>query len=587
MYREIYDYAVKNHLVSIPNTALKIIAAYINLDKDGEYIGLDIIDKKARKKVICPDTGSLAFAGGNANPIVEKSSFIFDKEQKKHLGWISIMADGADNVEIMAPIYRFSLKCDEDKNFSDEIYKTLQDGKVKPSDFISFRVNGEKAEDNDAWHEWIAKYIAAHSSGSSEDIPKIVSSISGRVVTSIAKKTAPAVKASVTGTGAYIAAIGSCPSFESYGLDGNIGASIGQDEAESIKAGLEYLLRDGTHYNSKFEIIHWFEDEQVEDLINESLNLNDSNDDDDDDDSYNDISKEADKSFSKLLNCAITGEVPDRLPDTKYYLTRFSVPTKGREFLADGHIGTYSSLYKNLEQWYRDSEVIKTFFNKELKTYTTSKRILKNIYGILFDLMSESDKTSKEKFKKLDATFGTAKYELLKCVYDGAQMPRIFLLRAIDMYSKAIISRKKPSIKQIQVIQIYMKRLVKKEGDMDEYNKTKAYACGRLFAVYERAQNLASGNVSVNVTQKYFAAVQKAPQLFFPKLANLSIVYLRKIKKDSTRIWLDKMIGNIATQIGDSFPDKFTDIEKGQFILGYYNQKNELFISDNANLAKE
>ena len=578
MYREIYDYAVKNSLVSIPNTALKTIAAYINLDENGEYIGLDIIDKKHRKKVLCPDTGSLAFAGGNANPIVEKSSFIFDKEQKKHSGWISIMADGAHYVEILDPIYKFSLKCDEDGNFSDDIYKKLQDGKVKPSDFISFRVNGEKAEDNDTWYEWIAKYIESHSNGSSEDTPKIVSSITGKIVTSIAQKTAPAVKASVTGTGAYIAAIGSCPSFESYGLDGNIGASIGQDEAESIKAGLEYLLKDDTHYNSKFEIIHWFEDEQVEDLINESLNLKDLDDDDDDND--HEISKEADKSFSKLLNCAITGEVPDRMPETKYYITRFKVPAKGREYLADGHVGTYSSLYKNLEQWYRDSEVIHTYFNKESKTFTTSKRILKNIYGILFDLMSESDKNSKEKFKKLDATFGTAKYELLKCVYNGAQVPRIFLIRAIELYSKAIISRRKPSIKQIQVIQIYMKRLVKEEGYMDEYNKTKAYACGRLFAVYERAQSLASGNVSVNVTQKYFAAVQKAPQLFFPKLANLSIVYLRKVKKDSTRIWLDKMIGNIATQIGDTFPDKFTDIEKGQFILGYYNQKNEMYISE-------
>ena len=62
---------------------------------------------------------------------------------------------------------------------------------------------------------------------------------------------------------------------------------------------------------------------------------------------------------------------------------------------------------------------------------------------------------------------------------------------------------------------------------------------------------------------------------------------MRKIKKESTRIWLDKMIGDIATQIGDSFPDKFKDIEKGQFILGYYNQKNEMFISDNDKVAKE
>lgn len=123
---------------------------------------------------------------------------------------------------------------------------------------------------------------------------------------------------------------------------------------------------------------------------------------------------------------------------------------------------------------------------------------------------------------------------------------------------------------------------------MDSEKETTAYACGELFAIYERIQNIASGNLNVNVTEKYFSAVQKAPQIFFPKLADLSIVHMKKINKESTKIWLNKQIGEATEKIGTSFPQKMNDIEKGEFILGYYNKKTELFSkSDNVNNVLE
>ena len=45
------------------------------------------------------------------------------------------------------------------------------------------------------------------------------------------------------------------------------------------------------------------------------------------------------------------------------------------------------------------------------------------------------------------------------------------------------------------------------------------------------------------------------------------------------RIWLDKMLGEIAVEIGSEFPDKLSEKERGEFILGYYNQKVEMFKS--------
>ena len=55
--------------------------------------------------------------------------------------------------------------------------------------------------------------------------------------------------------------------------------------------------------------------------------------------------------------------------------------------------------------------------------------------------------------------------------------------------------------------------------------------------------------------------------------------HMKKITSEGMRIWLDKMLGEIAVEIGSEFPDKLSEKERGEFILGYYNQKVEMFKS--------
>lgn len=105
---------------------------------------------------------------------------------------------------------------------------------------------------------------------------------------------------------------------------------------------------------------------------------------------------------------------------------------------------------------------------------------------------------------------------------------------------------------------------------------TKAYACGQMFAVYEQIQ-LASNDwkeVGNGITQRYFIAVQRTPQSIFPEIANLSVAHLNKIKNIGTKNFYRAQLGKIAEKIGSEFPKRFTDEEKGEFILGYYVQRN-------------
>lgn len=57
MYKEIYDFAISRGIGSAGNTEKRDVAAYIELDREGNYRVLEARSKDERKqKVLCPKT---------------------------------------------------------------------------------------------------------------------------------------------------------------------------------------------------------------------------------------------------------------------------------------------------------------------------------------------------------------------------------------------------------------------------------------------------------------------------------------------------------------------------------------------------
>lgn len=53
-------------------------------------------------------------------------------------------------------------------------------------------------------------------------------------------------------------------------------------------------------------------------------------------------------------------------------------------------------------------------------------------------------------------------------------------------------------------------------------NQNQAYLCGRLFAVLEKLQQEALGNLNRTIKDAYFASASSTPVLVFPKLLCLA-----------------------------------------------------------------
>jgi CRISPR-associated protein Csd1 len=101
-----------------------------------------------------------------------------------------------------------------------------------------------------------------------------------------------------------------------------------------------------------------------------------------------------------------------------------------------------------------------------------------------------------------------------------------------------------------------------------------AYLCGRLFAVFDRLQYLALGQVNAGVAERYYASASVTPALVMGRLFRNAQFHLAKAGggvAENCR----KDFEDISCALGNQFKPTLTLEEQGRFALGYYHQKAE------------
>lgn len=143
------------------------------------------------------------------------------------------------------------------------------------------------------------------------------------------------------------------------------------------------------------------------------------------------------------------------------------------------------------------------------------------------------------------------------------------------------------------IMKACMKRKARKLGDLEkealytvslnEHNLNKGYLLGRLFAVLEKAQQDVTQNLNASIKDRYFGAASATPQSVFPVLIKLSQHHMAKSNYGSFR---DREIQKILEKL-ESFPAHLNLEEQGNFILGYYHQKQSFYKPAEEKTTKE
>lgn len=178
--------------------------------------------------------------------------------------------------------------------------------------------------------------------------------------------------------------------------------------------------------------------------------------------------------------------------------------------------------------------------------------------------------------------------KILQSILRGSSYPRFMLETAVrraktdqDDAAKKFYAVSRERVRIIKACLTRMNLIRRSESTMlNTQNTDGAYNCGRLFAVLEMIQQKALPGINTSIKDRFFSSACSTPYLVFPRLMKLSQSHLGKLDQRNA-IFFDKIIQEIVSNLGDSFPKAMNMEKQGMFLLGYYQQKEKLFGTKN------
>jgi CRISPR-associated protein Csd1 len=119
---------------------------------------------------------------------------------------------------------------------------------------------------------------------------------------------------------------------------------------------------------------------------------------------------------------------------------------------------------------------------------------------------------------------------------------------------------------------------MKKEAPvaLDPGNDDPGYLLGRLFAVLEKTQTLALGNVNASIKDRYYGSASATPRTVFPLLLRMNAHHQSKAEGNSRGLagYFAQQLSEIMDKLPSEFPATLNLQRQGTFALGYFHQMN-------------
>jgi CRISPR-associated protein Csd1 len=193
--------------------------------------------------------------------------------------------------------------------------------------------------------------------------------------------------------------------------------------------------------------------------------------------------------------------------------------------------------------------------------------------------------------------------DLVRCILDGTELPNLLVNAVLercraeqakkdDQTGKPVRHVSQPRAALLRVFVNRYRRFHQPEAreitvSLDKEFPDPAYALGRLFAVFERMQEVAAGrDLNKTIRDAYFGAAMSTPRAVFPRLNRLNQVHLRDIKRSSPgyAVFFERLTLEINNKINprEMYPAVFPMRDQSLFALGYYHQRQAFFTKSEA-----
>ncbi len=379
--------------------------------------------------------------------------------------------------------------------------------------------------------------------------------------------------------------------FESYYLDGNLNSSICERCAKNYTSGLNELLgnykamtnekgKPEYKYREKFGNdcamlfwlrgggnileIHSLKDTETVTTIKDKINFDGNISNWLDNTITVKTRVDAFKTILGSIHRADGNEVYKDVDELAFY--SMVISGEASRILVRSWVETNGGQVKNnIAKWF-DDITLYNYYKKEIEIFT------------MYDLVNNVA-TDNYIVKKI--------YEYLyNAALFGKTIPIYVLQESVKSFRLGMHKSKYIKNENIALIKLALNRLNTKQGgfymknQIDEENTSTPYVAGRIFAMYEVIQERALGDVNAGIREKFFTSASTTPARAFGRLANMNQKHISKLEKDSDKGGLarfyDMELQELFAKI-IGFPTLFTIEEQGQFIIGYYHQKQKIY----------
>lgn len=265
----------------------------------------------------------------------------------------------------------------------------------------------------------------------------------------------------------------------------------------------------------------------------------------------------------------------DRLGDEnpRFYILGLA-PNAGRVSVRFFISDPFQSIVRNLMTHYQDLQIVKEFADQP---------DFLSIYRLLGETVS---KKSRDKDASPLLAGAMLRAILTHSPYPAALFNAIITRVRADMDDPQMAIRK-INYPRAAVVKAYLLRKYRRHPQnpfqevltmaLNEESSNPAYLLGRLFAVLEKVQREAIGEVNAGIKDRYFTSACASPASVFPILLRLSQHHISRAeygKHSERRI---QEILNLLDVDSNPIPSRLTLDEQGVFILGYYHQRAAFF----------
>lgn len=377
--------------------------------------------------------------------------------------------------------------------------------------------------------------------------------------------------------------------YESYNREQGMNSPVSERAAFAYTTALNYLLSSANE-NRKFiigdtTVVYWAESENKEyakafmglcepEIVEVETSA--------EEESQPIRDKKAEKRLKKVaekvrrVQALDVKKLLEGLDENPRFYVLGLAPNAARVSVRFFHSDPFEKVVEKIMQHYRDMEIIKEFDDQH--TYLTIQDILKETVSPKASDKEATPLLAGSMFRAIleNTTYPAALYNAI-----------INRIRADQDDAKKFI--KKVNYERAAIIKAYLLRKYRNQPQhliqevlimsLNEQSTIPAYVLGRLFAVLEKVQQEAIGDVNASIKDRYFTSACASPKSVFPTLLRLSQHHISKAEFGYARDNRIEKILNLLDVEKNPIPSHLSLDEQGVFVLGYYHERKDLWTS--------